>query len=252
MPARSAAIRDSLDGRKARRIGHGHIQMGKIAPSILSADFSRLGKEVKAVERAGADYIHVDVMDGHFVPNITIGPMIVQSVRKITQLPLDVHLMISDPDKFVDDFAKAGSDIITVHAEAVNHLHRTIHLIKERGARVGVALNPATPLNVLEFILDDLDMVLLMTVNPGFGGQAFIASVIPKIRTLKHMIEQRGLSTDIEVDGGIGPGTIGGVSSAGANIFVAGSAIFYSKNYEKTLQLMRERISSPEGESIKG
>ena len=226
--------------------------MGKIAPSILSADFGQLGKEVEAVERAGADYIHIDVMDGHFVPNITVGPMIVKSVRKVTRLPLDVHLMISDPDKFVDEFVKAGSDILTVHAEAVKHLHRTIHFIKVRGARSGVALNPATPLDTLEYILDDLDMVLLMTVNPGFEGQAFISSVIPKIRRLKDIIEQRGLSIDIEVDGGIGPGTIGRVSSAGANIFVAGSAIFYSKNYEETLRLMRERAFSPEEESSKG
>jgi len=216
--------------------------MGKISPSILSADFTRLGEEIKAVEKAGADYIHIDVMDGHFVPNITIGPMIVESVKRVTDLPLDVHLMISNPDNYIDDFAEAGADILTVHSEVLNHIHRTIHYIREKGMRPAVCLNPATSLNVLEYILDDLDMVLLMTVNPGFGGQTFIPGVIPKIRRLREMVDARGLETEIEVDGGVGPDTIQGVSSAGADVFVAGSAIFYSDDYDKTIKLMRERM----------
>jgi ribulose-phosphate 3-epimerase len=217
--------------------------MGKISPSILSADFTRLGEEIKAVERAGADYIHIDVMDGHFVPNITIGPMIVKAARRVTDLPLDVHLMISNPDSFIDEFADAGADILTVHAETVNHLHRTIQYIRAKGVGPGVCLNPATTLDILEYILDGLDMVMLMTVNPGFGGQEFIPEVIPKIKLLREMIDKKGLNTKIEVDGGIGPETIHQVSSAGANVFVAGSAIFYSEDYEKTIRLMRERMS---------
>ncbi|MBW1819459.1 MAG: ribulose-phosphate 3-epimerase [Deltaproteobacteria bacterium] len=216
--------------------------MGKISPSILSADFTRLGEEVEAVEQAGADYIHVDVMDGHFVPNITIGPMIVKAVGRITRIPQDVHLMIADPDSFIDVFVKAGADILTVHAEAATHLHRTVHQIKALGARAGVSLNPATPLDVLDYILPDLDMVLLMTVNPGFEGQAFIPEVIPKIQRLKERIDRLGLQTEIEVDGGIGPDTINRVSSAGADVFVAGSAIFYSDDYRKTIQLMRDEM----------
>ena len=217
--------------------------MGKIAPSILSADFTRLGEEVKAVEKAGADYIHIDVMDGHFVPNITIGPLVVKAVRRITKLPLDVHLMISDPDSFIDEFSEAGADILTVHPETINHLHRTIHHIRDKGVKPAVSLNPATTLDCLEYILDDLDMVLLMTVNPGFEGQKFIPSVVPKIVRLKEEIDKRGLDVEIEVDGGIGPETIGQVSSAGASIFVAGSAIFYSDDYEKTIRLMRAAIA---------
>ena len=214
--------------------------MGKIAPSILSADFTRLGEEVKRVEQAGADYIHIDVMDGHFVPNITIGPMIVKAVRRVTELPLDVHLMISNPDFFVEEFVKAGADMITVHAEAVDHLHRSIQHIRKAGARPAVSLNPASPLQMLEYVLDDLGMVLLMTVNPGFGGQAFIPGVIPKIENLREIIDKRGLDIELQVDGGIGPQTIGPVSSAGANVFVAGSAIFHSDNYAETIRLMRE------------
>jgi ribulose-phosphate 3-epimerase len=216
--------------------------MGKIAPSILSADFTRLGDEIRAVEKAGADYIHIDVMDGHFVPNITIGPMIVEAVRQVTKLPLDVHLMISNPDQYVEEFRKAGADIITVHAEAVNHLHRSIQLIRSSGVRTGVSLNPATPLDALEYVLDDLDMVLLMTVNPGFGGQGFIKEVLPKIKRLKEMIKTRGLATEIEVDGGINSDTIGLVSSAGADIFVAGSAVFKSRDYAETIRILREKM----------
>ena len=214
--------------------------MGKIAPSILSADFTRLGEEVKSVEKAGADYIHIDVMDGHFVPNITIGPMIVRAVRRVTELPLDVHLMISNPDFFVEAFVEAGADMITVHAEAVNHLHRSIQYIRKAGARPAVSLNPASPLQMIEYVLDDLSMVLLMTVNPGFGGQAFIPEVIPKIESLREMIDKRGLDIELQVDGGIDPQTIGPVSAAGANVFVAGSALFHSDDYAETIRLMRE------------
>jgi ribulose-phosphate 3-epimerase len=216
--------------------------MGKIAPSILSADFSRLGDEVRAVEEAGADYIHIDVMDGHFVPNITVGPMIVKAVREITPLPLDVHLMITDPDHFIDEFVRSGADILTVQTEALVHAHRTIQHIKGQGARASISLNPATHLNGLEYILEDLDMVLLMTVNPGFGGQKFIPSVVPKIRRLREMVVERGCSVEIEVDGGIGPETIGLVSAAGADVFVAGSAIFYRENYAETIRAMRDHI----------
>ncbi|NQU15543.1 MAG: ribulose-phosphate 3-epimerase [Desulfobacteraceae bacterium] len=219
--------------------------MGKIAPSILSADFSRLGEQIREVESAGADYIHIDVMDGHFVPNITIGPMIVEAAHSVTELPLDVHLMISDPDPFVDDFARAGASILTVHAETLNHVHRTIQHIRDKGVRPSLALNPATPLDVLEYILDDLDMVVLMTVNPGFEAQKFIPEVIPKIERLREEIDRRGLEADIEVDGGINPDIIGQVAAAGATVFVAGSAIFYSEDYQETIRLMRERIKDP-------
>ena len=217
--------------------------MAKIAPSILSADFTRLGEEIKDVVDAGADYIHIDVMDGHFVPNISIGPMIVKAVWRITSLPLDVHLMISEPDDFIDEFAKAGASIITVHAETLNHLHRTVQHIRDEGVRPGISLNPATSLEVLEYILEGLDMVLLMTVNPGFEGQEFIPEVIPKIERLREKIDKKGLDIEIEVDGGINPETISRVSSAGANVFVAGSAIFYSEDYAQTIRLMRKRIS---------
>ena len=216
--------------------------MKKIAPSILSADFSRLGEEVRAAEKAGADYIHVDVMDGHFVPNITIGPMIVKAVRSVTNLPVDVHLMISNPDLYIDDFVQAGADMITVHAEAVNHLHSSVQIIRRAGAKPAVSLNPATSLQMIEYILSDLNMVLLMTVNPGFGGQEFIPEVLPKIERLREMIEKNGLEADIEVDGGINEETISIVSSAGANVFVAGSAIFGSDDYARTIATMRERM----------
>jgi ribulose-phosphate 3-epimerase len=221
---------------------HKEKNMKKIAPSILSADFTRLGNEIKAVEKAGADYIHIDVMDGHFVPNITIGPMIVEAAKRVTGLPLDVHLMISDPDQYIEEFKKAGADIITVHVEAVHHLHRSIQLIKSTGARAAASLNPATSLDTLEYVLDDLDMVLLMTVNPGFGGQGFIKEVLPKINRLKEMIRSRRLATEIEVDGGINAETIGIASSAGADIFVAGSAVFKSRDYAETIRILKERM----------
>jgi ribulose-phosphate 3-epimerase len=214
----------------------------KIAPSILSADFSKLGEEVKAVEQAGADYIHIDVMDGQFVPNITIGPVIVKAVRGVTDLPLDVHLMISNPDAFIDDFVRAGADILTVHAEAGHHLHRSIQHIRNAGVKPAVSLNPASPLDMIEYVLEDIDMVLLMTVNPGFGGQDFIPEVIPKIERVRKMIDKRGLDIELEVDGGIGPETINRVSSAGADVFVAGSAIYHSDDYAETIRLMRERM----------
>ena len=214
----------------------------KIAPSILSADFSILGEEIRKVEAAGADYIHIDVMDGHFVPNITMGPLIVKAARKVTDLPLDVHLMISDPDLFIDDFADAGASIITVHPETLLHVHRTIEHIKEQKVKASLALNPATPLDILEYVLPDLDMVLLMTVNPGFGGQKFIRGVVPKIRKLRKILDQNQYNVELQVDGGIGPDTIREASSAGADVFVAGSAIFYSEDYGKTISLMRERM----------
>ena len=200
--------------------------MVKIAPSILSADFSKLGEEIKDVERGGADYIHVDVMDGHFVPNITIGPLIVDSIRPITKLPLDVHLMIENPDQYIEDFAKAGADYITVHVEACRHLHRTIQLIKSLGVKAGVVLNPATPVQLIEPIIEDLDMVLLMSVNPGFGGQKFILSVLTKIKQVKEMSEQKGLNLEIEVDGGVNEETALLCVEAGATVLVAGSAVF--------------------------
>ena len=210
-----------------------------MAPSILSADFSRLGEEIRAVEKAGADIIHVDVMDGNFVPNITIGPPVIASVRRITDLPLDVHLMIADADRYIEEFAKAGADWITVHVEACPHLHRTISRIKELGKKAGAVLNPATPLVSLDEILADVDLVMLMSVNPGFGGQSFIPSSIGKIKTLRKMIHQRGLEVGIEVDGGVSPATIEDVAGAGANIFVAGSAVFGQQDYADVIRKMK-------------
>jgi len=202
--------------------------MLRIAPSILSADFSILGQEIADVERGGADWIHVDVMDGHFVPNITIGPLVVESIRPKTKLPLDVHLMIEQPDRYITAFAKAGADLISVHAEACVHLHRTLHYIKEQGVKAGVVLNPATPISAIEHVMDEaLDLVLLMTVNPGFGGQAFIPGVLPKITALRHQLNDRGLRhVDIEVDGGVNAATAPQVIAAGANVLVAGNAVF--------------------------
>jgi len=219
--------------------------MKKIAPSILSADFCRLGDEVRAVEAAGADYIHVDVMDGHFVPNITIGPLVIDAVRKITSLPLDVHLMIENPDRYIPDFAAAGADIIVVHAEASVHLHRSIQLIKSLGKRAGVSLNPATPLNLLEYVLADLDMVVLMTVNPGFGGQSFIGDCLPKIQSLRAMLDKRGLEAELEVDGGVKVDNIARIAHAGADVFVAGSAVFGSSDYAATIKALKAQAKEP-------
>ena len=210
-----------------------------IAPSILSADFARLGEEILAVERGGASVIHIDVMDGHFVPNITIGPLVVEAVRRVTSLPLDVHLMIENADRYLDSFAKAGADWITVHVETGYHLHRTIHRIKELGKKAGAVLNPATPLESLTEILADLDLVMLMTVNPGFGGQSFIPGSLNKIKRLKQMIDQQGLSVAIEVDGGVSPKSIAPIAAAGANIFVAGSAVFGQPDYGQVISALK-------------
>jgi ribulose-phosphate 3-epimerase len=213
-----------------------------IAPSILSADFMRLGDEIAAAEAAGADLIHVDVMDGHFVPNITIGPMIVEGLRKITKLPLDVHLMIETPDKYLQDFASAGADYITVHVEATAHLHRTVQCIKESGVKAGVSLNPATALCSLDYILTDVDMVLLMSVNPGFGGQKFIPSAIDKLRTLRGIIRDKKLSVLIEVDGGVKPENAPAIVAAGADILVMGSAFFGSGDYAAFMNKLMEKL----------
>jgi len=212
----------------------------KVAPSILSADFSRLGEEIRAVEAAGADIIHIDVMDGHFVPNITIGPLIVQAARKVTKLPLDVHLMIENPELYIADFAKAGADYLTVHAEAAYHLHRLVQSIREhKGVMAAVSLNPATPLEALDYVLGDLDMVLIMSVNPGFGGQAFIPSQLDKIRALRKRIDDRRLDLEIEVDGGIKTDNAAEVAAAGADILVAGSAVFGAKDYAAAIKGIR-------------
>lgn len=214
--------------------------MTKIAPSILASDFSKLGEEIKDVERGGADYIHVDVMDGHFVPNITIGPLIVDHIRPVTDLPLDVHLMIENPDQYIEAFAKAGSDIITVHQEACPHLHRTIQLIKSHGVKAGVVINPATPAEAIRPILKDIDLVLLMTVNPGFGGQSFIHSVVPKIEQISHWREEEGLSFEIEIDGGVKVETAKQCTDAGADVLVAGSAIFNQEDRKKAIDEIRQ------------
>jgi len=210
-----------------------------IAPSILSADFGRLADEVRAVEQAGADYIHVDVMDGRFVPNITLGPVVVEAVRRATRLPLDVHLMIVEPEKYVEAFAAAGATLISVHVEASPHLHRTLHQIREAGARPAAVLTPSTPVDMVEDVLDDLDMVLLMSVNPGFGGQRFIPRVLDKIRRLRQLVSSRGLKVDIEVDGGIDPETAPLVIEAGANVLVAGTAVFRAKDYQAAIASLR-------------
>ena len=212
-----------------------------IAPSILSADFTRLGDEIRAVEAAGADVIHVDVMDGHFVPNITIGPLVVRAVRAVTDLPVDVHLMITDPDRYLKDFIDAGADWVTVHVEACVHLHRTLACIKDMGRKAGTVLNPATSLTTLENVLAEVDLVMLMSVNPGFGGQSFIPSAIDKIRRLRQMLDAVNPGAGIEVDGGIGPATIGAVAEAGANIFVAGSAIYGQAEYGPVIRDLRQR-----------
>jgi len=216
------------------------MQKIQFAPSILSADFCRLGDEIRAVDQAGAEIIHVDVMDGHFVPNITIGPLVVKAARQVTAKVLDVHLMIANADQYLESFAEAGADWITVHVEACPHLHRTVSRIRELGKKAGVVLNPATPLETLDFILEEVDLVMLMSVNPGFGGQSFIPSTLRKISRLKKRIDDLGLTVGIEIDGGISPQTIEAVAEAGANIFVAGSAIYGQKDYRAVIVEMRE------------
>lgn len=211
----------------------------KIAPSLLSADFSQLGEELRITEEAGANLIHWDIMDGHFVPNITFGPAVVKKLRPRTKLPFDVHLMIENTDNYIEDFVKAGSDMISVHAEACVHLQRTIHRIKELGIMAGVALNPATPLNTIEFVLEDLDFILIMTVNPGFGGQSFLPSIVPKIKAARKLIEKRGLNLDIEVDGGLNEENIPYVVKAGANILVAGNSVYGGRGIAKSIDLLR-------------
>jgi ribulose-phosphate 3-epimerase len=218
--------------------------MKLIAPSILSADFSILGDEIRAVEDAGADWIHVDVMDGHFVPNITMGPLVVEAVKKVTKLPIDVHLMIENPDLFINDFAGAGATHICVQAETCVHLNRTIQLIRENlHVRAGVALNPSTSLSSLDWVLEDIDYILIMSVNPGFGGQKFIENSLDKIRMLRQIITDRGYSTMIQIDGGVNKNTIGKIAAAGADIFVAGSAIYQSSNYQETIAQFRQLIA---------
>ncbi len=211
----------------------------RIAPSILSADFARLGDEVRAVERAGADWIHVDVMDGHFVPNLTIGPLVVEAVRRCTALPLDVHLMIESPERYVEAFAKAGASTIGVQVEACPHLHRVLGQIREAGARASVVLNPGTPAAAVEPVLGDVDQVLVMTVNPGFGGQRFIESMCPKIERIRSWIDAGGLDVDLEVDGGIAAGSVGLAARAGADVFVAGTAVFGAPDYAAAIQALR-------------
>lgn len=214
--------------------------MTKIAPSILSADFAKLGEEIKDVEKGGADYIHVDVMDGHFVPNITIGPLIVDAIRPVTRLPLDVHLMIENPDAYISEFAKAGADFLTVHQEACRHLHRTIYLIKEKGVKPGVVLNPATPVETIKETLSYVDMVLLMTVNPGFGGQSFIKEVLPKIEMLDRWRKEKGYTYEIEIDGGVNVDTAKLCTDHGADVLVAGSAVFNKSNRAQAIDAIRE------------
>ena len=218
--------------------------MKYIAPSILSADFERLGDEVKAVEAAGADWIHADVMDGHFVPNITFGPLIVEAVRRVTALPIDVHLMIENPNNYIPAFARAGADYISVQIESCVHLNRSIHLIRECGAKPGVVLNPSTPLQLIEWIIEYVDYVLVMSVNPGFGGQTFIPNSLDKIKALRRMIQNKKLGTLIEIDGGVNEKTVSAVADVGVDIFVAGSAIFGSSDYGRTINGFRQKIGN--------
>lgn len=217
--------------------------MKKIAPSILSADFSKLGEEIRAVELAGADLIHIDVMDGHFVPNITIGPSVIESLRGITKLPFDVHLMIENPERYIGAFVSAGSNMITVHVEAATHLHRLVEMIRESGCKAGVSLNPATPLDQVEEIIPDVDLLLVMTVNPGFGGQKFIKTMESKIKKARNLVDRLSPDTLIEVDGGITLQNIKAVSDAGADIFVAGASVFKSGNYQRTIGEMKHILS---------
>ncbi|MBM7665113.1 ribulose-phosphate 3-epimerase [Solibacillus kalamii] len=214
--------------------------MIKIAPSILAADFAKLGQEVKEVEAAGAELIHIDVMDGHFVPNISFGAIALEAIRPLSTLPMDVHLMIENPDQYIEQFAKAGADYITVHVEACRHLHRTIQLIRSHGVKPGVVLNPHTPIETIQHILEDVDMVLFMTVNPGFGGQKFIESVVPKVEALSKIIKERGLNIEIEIDGGINAETIVPCAKAGATVFVAGSAIYSKEDRAQALQEIKQ------------
>lgn len=221
--------------------------MIKLAPSILSADFAKLLEDVRKVESAGCEYLHIDVMDGHFVPNITLGPLVVKSLKKENiNMVFDAHLMIENPDQYIEEFVKAGCDIITVHQEACVHLHRTIQNIKSHGIKAGVVLNPATPVDTIKHVLPDLDMVLLMSVNPGFGGQSFIPCVLDKTKELKAIIDSQGLNIDIEVDGGISPKNVAEVVQAGANVIVAGSAIFGSDDIQETVNLFRKNASLEE------
>ncbi|HEY4485860.1 MAG TPA: ribulose-phosphate 3-epimerase [Nitrospiria bacterium] len=215
----------------------------KIAPSILSADFAHLADEITRVTEAGADMIHIDVMDGHFVPNFTIGPPIVKAIRRVTSLPLDVHLMMTNPEDYIDEFIKAGSNYITVHVETCPHLHRTVQSIKEEGVKAGVTLNPATPLSSVEEILSEVDLLLIMSVNPGFGGQSFIPAALEKVRRARKLIDDRGLSVELEVDGGVKVDNIGVLAQAGADIFVSGSAVFQSRDYKDTIEKMRAAIA---------
>ncbi|VAV83364.1 Ribulose-phosphate 3-epimerase [hydrothermal vent metagenome] len=214
----------------------------KISPSILSADFTRLGEEIRAVTEAGADYIHIDVMDGHFVPNITIGPLLVEAARRATELPLDVHLMIERPERYIEDFAKAGSDIITIHAEATPHLHRAVQAIKECGLNAGLAINPSTPASAIEPLAGYIDMALVMSVNPGFGGQRFIDSALEKIRRVRIILDSANSAAELQVDGGIKVSNIAAAAEAGADVFVAGSAVFGSDDYKKTIEDMRREL----------
>ena len=216
----------------------------RIAPSILAADFARLGEEVRAAEAAGADWIHVDVMDGHFVPNITIGPAMVEAIRRCTNLPLDVHLMIENPDRYVGDFVSAGADTVGVHVEACPHLHRSVQSIREAGARACVVINPATPANAVEAILPDVDQVLVMTVNPGFGGQKFIRGALPAVEQIREWIQSSELEVDLEVDGGITAETIGEAARAGANVFVAGTAVFGTQDYKAAIETLRKNAKA--------